>query len=321
MAEGIIDVDQARRIVSFEAAHAGPRSTLLAEVLGYLGAALVVAALAALMGDRWSDIPLAGQIAIVAMATAVGAVTGAVARRREAAAFTRMASLLWLATVGGVAGLTVLVASDGLDLSDEVTLVCVLAAAAAAAVAFYVLLPGWLQMIALVGTTTGLVAAVLNLAGVDFSPVYGFVLLAIGTTWVLQAFRPLLGPASAATIAGAVAFFIGSAAISGEWTIAGLALLGVGAIAMLVSSVLTRNILFLVLGALGLFQSLPRLAVELFGESIGAALALLVAGAVIIVVALRLRRPGGGPQPPGDGHTAPVGVTRSAASPVQEALR
>jgi hypothetical protein len=321
VAEGIIDADQARRIVALEAARGSPRSTLLAEVLGYLGAALVVAALAALMSDRWSDIPLAGQIAIVAVATAVGAVTGAVARRREGAAFTRMASLLWLATVGGVAGLTVLVASDGLDLTDDVTLVCVLAAAAAAAVAFYVLLPGWLQMVAVVGTTTGVVASVLNLAGVDFSPVYGFVLLAIGTTWVLQAFRPLLGPASAATIAGAVAYFIGSAAISSEWTVAGFALLAVGAIAMLVSSVLTRNILFLVLGALGLFQSLPQLAVELFGESIGAALALLVAGAVIIVVALRLRRPGGGPQPPGDGLTPTAGVTPSAASPTPATRR
>lgn len=315
VAEGIIDADQARRIVAFEAVHAGPRSTLLAEVLGYLGAALVVAAVAALMSDRWSDIALAGQIAIVAVATAVGAVAGAVARQREGAAFTRMASLLWLATVGGVAGLTVLVSSDGLDLSDDVTLFCVLVAAAAAAVAFYVLLPSWLQMVAVVGTTAGLVAAALNLAGVGFSPVYGITLVAIGSAWVLQAIRPVLGPPSAATIAGAVAYFIGCAAISNEWTVAGFAVLGLGAIAMLVSSVLTRNILFLVLGALGLFQSLPQLAVELFGESIGAALALLVAGAVIIVVALRLRRPGGGTPPAGDGHTPPAGITPSAASP------
>jgi hypothetical protein len=179
-------------------------------------------------------------------------------------------------------------------------------------------------MVALVGTTTGLVAAVLDLAGVEFSPVYGITLVVIGSAWVLQAFRPLLVPASAATIAGAVAFFIGSAAISDEWTVAGLAVLGVGAIAMLVGSVLTRNILFLVLGALGLFQSLPQLAVELFGESIGAALALLVAGAVIIVVALRLRRPGregDGAVVLGDDLPSPEEVTPSAASPTQEDLR
>ncbi len=288
--EGIITEDQARRIIELESTPAGSRSTLLAEVLGYLGAALMVAAIAALTGEQWSEIPFAGHVAIVAAATVVGVIGGAVSGRRPGAAFDRMASLLWFATVGGVAGLTALVASDGFDLTDEVTLVAVLAAASAVAVAFYVLHPRWLQLFAVVGTTAGLVAASLQLAGVESAPVYGFVLMAIGAGWVLQSSRPVLRPMSAATIAGAVVYFVGCLTLTNEWLVAGLVLIALGATALLVSSVFTRNTVHLVLGAIGLFQSLPSLAVELFGSSIGAPLALLLAGAVIILVALRVRR-------------------------------
>lgn len=80
--EEIITEDQARRIIEFESLPAGTRSTLLAEVLGYLGAALTVTAIAALTGEQWSEISFAGHVVIVAAATSIGAAGGAVAGHR-----------------------------------------------------------------------------------------------------------------------------------------------------------------------------------------------------------------------------------------------
>ena len=92
-----------------------------APVLAYLGAALVLAAVATVVASRWEDIALAGRLAVIGIGTAIGLVGGAVARRRPGPPFDRVTSVLWLASVAGIAGLAGLVfGSDGLDVSEDV---------------------------------------------------------------------------------------------------------------------------------------------------------------------------------------------------------
>ena len=59
-------------------------------------------------------------------------------------------------------------------------------------------------------------------------------------------------------------------------------------------SVLDRSTPELLLGALGLFISLPRLMFTWLGNSVGAPVALLLCGGLLVAVAVRVARTRGG---------------------------
>jgi hypothetical protein len=95
--------------------------------------------------------------------------------------------------------------------------------------------------------------------------------------------------------------YLGSPLLADPWVLVGLGLGVGGAVALVLVSLRTRDLVHLFTGAVGLFVTLPRFAVEVFGESVGAPLALLVVGMIVIGVAVmagRLHRHDGGSSGP-----------------------
>ena len=308
VAAGIISREQAGQILALERAegatgatvrspqplsHPEPvvlapaRTSLVVEVVAYLGAALIVAAVMAIVGRTWEDVPLAGRLALVGVPTVVAAVAGWFLKERPGP-LGRLASVLWLLALAGTAAVVALVCADGTDVSPSAATTITLGVVAPFAVAAWGFQRKVLQMLAMVGTTTGLVAASMYQAGVEFPPTIGIVVVVLGLLWFAQARVPVMQPATAATVAGLVAAYAGCQAISSEWTVAGLGLVVLGSVGLMALSIADRSTLELLMGAFGLFTSLPSLMFEWFGNSIGAALALLVCGLVLVLVALRV---------------------------------
>jgi len=319
VAAGIISREQAGHILALEGlggtAPAAPRppqpvphpepvvlaparSSLVVEVVAYLGAALIVAAVMAILGRTWEDVPLAGRLALVGVPTVVAAVAGWFLRVRPGP-LGRLSSVLWLLTLAGSAAFVALVCADGTDVSPSAATTITLGVVAPLAVLAWGFQRTALQMLAMVGTTTGLVAASMYQAGVEFPPSIGIAVVALGLLWFAQARVPVMEPATAATVAGLLAAYAGCQAISSEWTVLGLGLVVVGSVGLMALSIADRSTLELLMGAFGLFTSLPSLMFEWFGNSIGAALALLVCGLVLVLVALRVAttRSRGGERP------------------------
>ena len=306
VAAGIISREQAGQILALERAdgaagttvrppqpHPEPvvlapaRSSLVVGGVAYLGAALIVAAVMAIVGRTWEDVPLAGRLALVGVPTVVAAVAGWFLKDRPGP-LGRLASVLWLLALAGTAAFVALVCDGATDISPAAAATVTLGVVAPLAVLAWGFQHRVLQVLAMVGTTTGLVAASMNQAGVEFPPTIGIVVVVLGLLWFAQARVPVMGPAPAASVAGVVAAYIGCQAISAEWTVAGLGLVVLGSVGLMALSIADRSTLELLLGAVGLFTSLPPLMFEWFGNSIGAALALLVCGLVLVLVALRV---------------------------------
>ena len=307
---GLISQEQARDILAFEAgggadAVPGPpvaapagaavpepggvaaRTALGVEVVAYLGAALIVAAVLGILGRTWEDVPLAGRLVLIGVPTAVAAVAGWFLRARSGP-LGRLASVLWLLVCGGTAAFVALVCADGTELSPSAAATVTLGVVAPVAVLAWGFQRRPLQVLAMVGTTTGLVAAAMYQSGIESAATIGTVVAVLGLAWFAQSRVPLVEPALAGTVAGLVAAYAGAQAISSVWSVAGSALVVVGAVGLMGLSVLDRSTLELLMGAVALFTTLPRLMFEWFGNSIGAPLALLACGVVLVVVALRV---------------------------------
>lgn len=325
---GLISPEQAQCILAFEAGNgagtapsrvgrtpsavAGPetagaagRSALAVEVVAYLGAALIVAAVAGILGQTWEDVPLAGRLALIGTPAVAAAVAGWFLRSRSGP-LGRLSSVLWLLACAGTAAFVALVCADGTELSPGASTTVTLGVVAPLAVLAWVFQQRPVQMLVMVGTTTGLVAAAMHQAGVESAATIGTVVAVVGLAWYAQARVPVLEPALAGSVAGLVAAYAGAQAISSVWPVVGSALVVVGAVALMGLSVVDRSTLELLMGAFALFTSLPQLVTEWFGDSIGAPLALLVCGLVLVLVALRIaatrRRsvPGRPMSPPAD---------------------
>ena len=230
VAAGLISADQAAAIRSFEEERAAPRSTLLAEVLAYLGGALVVAAVATVVASRWEDIAVGGRVAVLGVATAIGVAGGAVARTRPGAAFDRVTSVLWLASVAGLAGFTaVAVGGEGLEVTEDAIGPAVAGAASALAAGLYALHRRALQLLALGVSTTALVVSVLVGYGEESSKLVGVVLMALGVAWLVQSFRPVLPPYWMGFLLGGAVAWIGSTVLADDLPVVGLGLGALGA--------------------------------------------------------------------------------------------
>ena len=311
VAAGIVSPEQAAQIRQYEQRRAGPRSTLLAEVLAYLGAALVVAAVVAVVASRWEDIAIGGRLAVIGTSTAIGIAGGVLARSRPGAAFDRVTSVLWLASVAGVAGFAALLfGSEGLELSEDAVPPAVAGVSFVLAAALYPLHQRALQLLAAALTSTAFVMSTLVALDGESATTAGLVAIVIGVAWMLQSLRPVLPPYWTGFLFGGLAAWVGTSMLASDHSLLGLGLGALGAGAILGLSIHTRDLLQLGVGAIGMFVTLPRLAVELFGSSVGGPLALLLVGVLLLVFALmagRMKRREAGRKKSNPSETAPAG--------------
>src|SRR3990172_4391307 len=102
---GLLTGDQAAAIVAHEARPAAPNGgvSVLAEALGYAGAALAIAGIATALGQSWDSLSSAVRVISAAIPTALALAAGSMLRSKTEPAFRRLMSLLWFLSIGGVA--------------------------------------------------------------------------------------------------------------------------------------------------------------------------------------------------------------------------
>jgi hypothetical protein len=294
--EGFLSGDQATAIREYEDHPSPSRPTAVLEVLGYVGAVFVLVAGLLLVVELWTDMSRAAQAALAGSAAAVLIGSGVVIARTEHPRIRRVgAALLLLALVPtGVA--VGLVADTWFD--EEAAALSGFLAAAILGLLLYVRDRHSVAQhagffVASMGTVLFAIVIIEDVA--EWVP--GFALFLAGVGWLVLASFEIMMPRSVGEVLGAGAALFGSITMvsSLNFEESGAATL-VMALAIVVSllavgfGVAKDRILVVVGGMLGLIIYLPWLINETLGENVGAPIALLVAGTLLIGSAVYLTR-------------------------------
>ncbi|MEX0868209.1 MAG: hypothetical protein WD011_00920, partial [Nitriliruptoraceae bacterium] len=256
------------------------------------------------MGQRILEL-----VAVLPAAVRAGGLTG---RRAAAGAMQRLSSVLCTASVAGSAWFTAIIAADALAWSETPVAIATSAVALAVAVALYVTGQRALLQLA---TLAALIALLLALSTLTPLPVdhrwQAAAVGALGAAWMLLARGGWHKPWLVADIAGAALVLIGlQVAAGGEVRVALLAAAVIAAGGFVAAAVVLDQLHLLVVGALGLFVTVPQLVFELFGDRLGAPATLLLVGLLLVVLAVGLGRArrevarGGVAPPPAPAHTS-----------------
>jgi Predicted membrane protein (DUF2157) len=287
-ASGIITSAQAEVIRRHETSvRPKQRIPLIAEALGYLGAALVLSAALALAAQLWSELHVAVRVVVLLAVTALLLIAGWSIRNSVEPVFRRLASFLWLAAVAGAGFLADVVATDALDIETgfPITIGAAMTALAASL---------WFQRRTapqLVGVFAGiafLIAGISDVLGGDDA--FGILLWVVGVIALISARLDLISPERTAYALSSIAVLVGAQWAAFElfsdtqgW---GLALGLASALALQGVSVVWHSLVLLAFGSAGVLMFLPQIVDEYFGDAIGGTTALLVSGVALLAVAL-----------------------------------
>lgn len=291
-AAGLIDAEHARRIRDYEAARdepAAPRDRLpaAAEAVGYLGAVLAIVAGGLVVGEVWDQLTAWGRVTLAGLVTVVLLIAGASLRTRDHPAVMRLTGLLWLGAVAGVAA-TAGLGADQRELTAEAVTVIASGAALLLAAVLYALRRTALQLIALSLATGATALSLLSVpqAEVDVGA-YGLLLWGLGVAWALLAAGGWLRPERTATVMGLLAVGIGcQVGTAGTYQSSAIVLALVSAAVLIWLSVVADRVLLLGFGVAGVFVFVPQAVFVFVGDSIGAPLALLLTGLLLVATAV-----------------------------------
>jgi len=291
--------DEAESIRIFERQQeesAEDRVPLLAEALGYLGAALAAAAFFALIGPRWGEMDQAVRLAILTAAAAVTFAGGWPIRNDDDPALRRLSGILWTLSVGAVAGLLAQ-AFVPEEIGDRPWAFFVIALGAAGyARLLQVLRPFAPLQVAVFLATLGVFggaavwATETGATWFDRSPWwFGVVTLAVSTAWIFAGRAGVMLPQRAAYAIGAAGAVISPTFVSDPPALAlwlGIAV----SIGLIGASVVLRHSGVLALGALGLFGYLTGTIGYYLADTVGVPAVLLLSGVVLVGVAIAVTK-------------------------------
>ncbi len=291
----LISPDQADAIRARERAAGGgdSRLPLVAEALGYVGATLALTAVGILLGQYWDRFADLAQQLVAGLLTLLLLGAGWTLRERSHPAIQRLVSLLWFLGVSAFAWTVGLVAYRTAGIREAALGITVGAAVAVVGGVLWRLRSRSLQLIAM--TAGVLTVAVSLLAAPDayVGPLFfGVAVYGLGLVWALLGWGEVLTPSPTALVLGFLGLGVGAQimAIEDPWWWIGSTVGIVTAGALVVGSVLTRRVLLLAFGAVGIFVFVPELIFRLFADTLGAPITLLVTGMLLVVAALGLAR-------------------------------
>ncbi len=293
----LVTAKQAAAIREFEAAKvaAEPRPSRggpLAEAVGYVGAAIALAAVAILLADRWKDLNLGGRVGIVGLLTLVVASAGFALRRSDMAPLERLVSVLLTASVLGATWIVGILVSEATAFrAYDVALVC-----AGSALAMSVALYRWraraLPLLAMLASSLAIVIATFARPALSQEDMWGGVAAwALGVFWVMLAWGRWLKPEPIAAAAGSLLAIFGAQAGSPDGS--QLAMLVVGLVtagALMTRAVLVGTTYLVAIGAVGVLIFLPQVVIHVFGNTIGALVSMAAVGLLLVLVSVRLAR-------------------------------
>jgi hypothetical protein len=294
-AAGIIDARQAAKIESAEQARAdaaasGRRAVpLVAEVLGYLGAAIATSAGAVAVRQLWPRTPATATLSFTAVAAVGLIVIGAVLRTGGQPAYARLRSVLWLlATVAGT-GFAAILANEVLDLGDHGLLLTSAAAWAGLAVPLWWYGKSALQHVVMFGGLVALLSAGLYQADPALAAAgYGTAIWVVSALWGAGAWRGYIAPRAAGLAVASGGVLTGATLTMGRPAGQALAVLTVAG--LLSIGVAMRRVMFAGFGAAGTLWVVPETVDRYLPGSVAAPLAAAVAGIVLLAITLWLAR-------------------------------
>ena len=285
---GLVTEDQARAIKASEE-HGGRTSRAipaLAEVMAYVGGILVLSAGAFIASRVWSDLGAGSQLGLLALTTGTLWAGGWWMRGGRNPVRSRLVSVLWFLSAGGIGWLADVAATELWDLADGYALVIGLALSVYAGLLYFHRRTS-MQQIALAGGVAFICAGISDIAGGN--DWFGPLLWAAGTAWIAGTRAGVLRPGRTGYALGALGAMAGSEAVAIEWFEStegwGLALGVVSAAALLFLSVSFGEMVLLGFGIVGLFIFLVQI-IEEYLDGLGGPVALLVAGIALLLVAL-----------------------------------
>lgn len=286
VAERVISRADADAIAAFESGGGGPRRgvTPLTEALAYLGAALAVAAGGTVVGGEWGDLATAGRIAVPGTIWLVLFAAGSLIRRATSPPKVRLARILWFLSAASLAWTVGSVVVDGFR-AERWPLWSGAAVVFFAGV-LYLARPSTLQQLALVG---GLILLTVGLTE-DSQVANGIVYWVVGSAWIFLGWRRVLVQPGAASTVGSLLVLVGALLISVQHEEIGAWLSVLTAAGLIGVSVGIRHTSMLVLGAIGLFFSTFGTIQQYLEGTTGIAIGLLVAGVVVLALALIVSR-------------------------------
>ena len=293
---GLLDSDTAGRIRSFEQSGAtrspsaqqeSPRPGVV-EALLYLGVAILVVGVVALTGQQWSDLRSWSRVAVLGVPALLSVFAGLALKRSGEPSLERAGSVVWMVSVALVAGALAVANSEyelgdsaGFDGDHSTTLLLALFTLLVAA-AFWVISPRDPQVLALGGSAVFFAIAAGAWPDVFSSALTGICLALLAAAGLVAAEVGSFGPKDSASFVSAsllaVGAFVGGID-SPAWT--QLIVLVVGA-ALVYLSVTRDSIAYMVIGVGAIFVGLITFIFRHFASDIGAPLALMLSGAIVI---------------------------------------
>lgn len=300
VAGGIISAEQASAILEAERSEAGRRPAAapsrvpaVTEAVAYVGGILAIIGGVLLVAQFWDDLEAWSRLTILLVTAAALLAGGAFVPEQDDAVFWRLRAVLWLLSAGALTFATAIVAVDVAELGSEPVVFTIGAVVAVYDGVLWARRDRPLQHLAtLVGlllAAGGLVANVSGPGGV------GLVVWGIGGVWAWLGWRRLLPPEGVALALGSVTVLVGSAITAGEWEDAAPVIGLATAIGLVAAGVAVRERVVTAAGLCGVFVFLPWAAAQLFGETLGVPVVMLLAGLVVLAVTVALlRRQAGG---------------------------
>lgn len=287
---GIISSDQASRIQKFENTEI-PRRSLAVEILGYVGATLILAAGAALMSDSWPDFETSLRLSILLIGTGLLTWVGMVAISNRGEPLRRLGQTALMLTVPTV-GVAARIATDTAIPGNSVLVGFLVASIVA--IGFYLRGPSYPQHIALFGAAIGFaVNLVLRPSGSAEALFVGLVMILVGVGWVSASTVGPLKERTLGEVLGSGAVVIGSTilvATLDDPAPAAIIVFIVASVGVIWFSLLRDRTVVLVAGMIGIVLYVPWLITETLGDTVGAPIALFAAGALLIGSAIFLLR-------------------------------
>lgn len=311
--DGLITLEQATAIRNLETQRLDPTAIdqarsdrpggekpapgeIIREVLAYLGAVFVLIAGFVLIAQFWEDIPDAARVVISLAAGTLLVVTGMYLGSNQRASIRRAGQVSLLLAAAPI-GFSIGLLTDAIFADEEISVLAGFAGALVFSLFIYRRGPCFAQHLALFLSALGTTLAIGTiLTGNEGTWVMGILTVALGAGWTLASASGHLPPRILAEVGGIVALGIGSLIVVGSlgssgadgiaamvcWVLISIALIGYG--------VARDRVVLIIGGVLGLVIYIPWMIGETLGGGIGAPIALIVAGGILIATAIYLTR-------------------------------
>lgn len=299
-ADGLLSTEQAAAILDHErAAESSPgRIPLASEAVGYIGGALILAAVALVVGRRWDEFDAPARIAVLAIPTLLLTFAGWWAGSSDEPALVRLGSLLWFLSCAGLAGTLTVVFVDAMydgDPPEHGGLLLV-----AGGVAVWSGVEWWMRklplqhaafFIASMLAVCGVVNGLEGIRDTDYSPIaWGAAVWIFGLVWTGLGIGNRLTPTVLARVLGSAAMLAAAQLVAADARVAGL-WLGLATTALLIGIGVNKSVVpELLVGTAGAFQWSPQFAIYYLADAFGAEVALFAVGALLLGAAALLAR-------------------------------